>query len=178
MSLASAPDIISFAGGMPGNELFPLDEMDRIYNNLTESEKQTALQYGPTSGIPSLLESLTSYLETKGLPVKENRLLITTGSLQAIHILARAFIDPGDRVLVRIPLLSGHFLPSVPVSGAAGYPLRGDGMDMSLLAKELNSASPQPKFLICPNFHNLAGIIYSMEVKQQMIAFYVEGTYQ
>ena len=52
MSLASAPDIISFAGGMPGNELFPLDEMDRIYNNLTESEKQTALQYGPTSGSP------------------------------------------------------------------------------------------------------------------------------
>lgn len=172
MSLASAPDIVSFAGGMPGNELFPLDEMDRIYNNLTESEKQTALQYGPTSGIPSLLESLTSYLETKGLPVKENRLLITTGSLQAIHILARAFIDPGDRVLVENPSFIGALSAFRACQAELrAIPLRGDGMDMSLLAKELNSASPQPKFLYyAPNFHNPAGIIYSMEVKQQMIA--------
>lgn len=172
MSLASAPDIISFAGGMPGNELFPLDEMDRIYNSLTTSEKQTALQYGPTSGLPSLLESLSGYLETKGLPVKENRLLITTGSLQAIHILARAFIDPGDRVVVENPSFIGALSAFRACQAELqAIPLRGDGMDISLLAKELNSDAPLPKFLyFAPNFHNPAGIIYSMEVKQQMIA--------
>ena len=52
MSLASAPDIISFSGGMPGNELFPLDSIDKIYNSLTEKEKQIAMQYGPTNGLP------------------------------------------------------------------------------------------------------------------------------
>lgn len=107
MSLATAPDIISFAGGMPGNELFPLETIDKIYNSLTEEEKQTALQYGPTTGLPTLLESLSEYLEAKGLPVKKNRLIITTGSLQAIHILAKAFIDPEDPVLVETPSFIG-----------------------------------------------------------------------
>ena len=148
MSLATAPDIISFAGGMPGNELFPLDEMDRIYNSLTGKEKQTALQYGPTCGLPSLLESLAGYLETKGLPVKQNRLLITTGSLQAIHILARAFIDPGDRVLVENPSFIGALSAFRACQAELqAIPLRGDGMDMTLLAEELSADAPLPKFL-------------------------------
>ena len=172
MSLATAPDIISFAGGMPGNELFPLDEMDRIYNSLTDKEKQSALQYGPTCGLPSLLESLAGYLETKGLPVKQNRLLITTGSLQAIHILARAFIDPGDRVLVENPSFIGALSAFRACQAELqAIPLRGDGMDMRLLAEELSADAPLPKFLYyAPNFHNPAGIVYSMEVKRQMIA--------
>ncbi|WP_294072284.1 aminotransferase class I/II-fold pyridoxal phosphate-dependent enzyme, partial [Proteiniphilum sp. UBA1028] len=65
--------------------------------------KQVAMQYGPTTGLPTLLESLSDYLEAKGLPVKSNRLIITTGSLQAIHILAKAFLDPGDPALVETP---------------------------------------------------------------------------
>jgi len=57
MSLATRPDIISFAGGMPGNELFPVEEIDEIYNNLPLDIKQTGFQYGPTPGYPPLLES-------------------------------------------------------------------------------------------------------------------------
>jgi 2-aminoadipate transaminase len=101
MSLATAPDMISFAGGMPGNDLFPLETLDQIYHSLTDREKQVALQYGPTAGLPSLMESLADYLEKKGLPVKSNRLMITTGSLQAIHILAKAFTDPGSSTPAR-----------------------------------------------------------------------------
>ena len=84
MSLATAPDMISFAGGMPGNELFPLNKIDEILNSLSDKEKQVALQYGPTTGLPTLLESLADWLEKKGLPVKSNKLIITTGSLQEI----------------------------------------------------------------------------------------------
>ena len=78
MGLATSPDIISFAGGMPGNELFPVEEIDEIYNNLPLNIKQTAFQYGPTSGYPPLLESLKEYLRKKGLPVDTNKLMITT----------------------------------------------------------------------------------------------------
>ncbi|MFA7155933.1 MAG: PLP-dependent aminotransferase family protein [Proteiniphilum sp.] len=172
MSLATAPGIISFAGGMPGNELFPLDEMDRIYNRLTEKEKQTALQYGPTNGLPSLRESLSYYLESKELPVHENRLLITSGSLQAIHILARAFIDPGDRVLVESPSFIGALSAFRACQAELqAVPLGGDGMDLSVLEQELTGGASLPKFLyVAPNFHNPAGIVYSMEVKRQMIA--------
>jgi len=171
MSLATAPDIISFAGGMPGNELFPLDTIDQIYNSLTEKEKQTAMQYGPTTGLPALLESLSAYLEGKGLPVHKNRLIITTGSLQAIHILGKALIDPGDPVLVETPSFIGALSAFRACQAQlVTIPLKGDGMDIDLLNKRLISTNPKPKFLYySPNFHNPAGIIYSTEVKQQMI---------
>ncbi|WP_019537794.1 PLP-dependent aminotransferase family protein [Proteiniphilum acetatigenes] len=176
MSLATAPDIISFAGGMPGNELFPLETLDRIYQSLTEKEKQTALQYGPTTGLPSLLESLSDYLEKKGLPVKSNRLMITTGSLQAIHILAKAFIDPGDPVLVENPGFIGALSAfRAYQANLVSIPLKEDGMDIDQLKKRLETTLPAPKFLYyTPNFHNPAGIIYSRKVKQEMMALLKE----
>jgi len=171
MSLATAPDMISFAGGMPGNELFPLETIDTITRKLTDNEKQVALQYGPTTGLPSLLESLSDYLEAKGLPVKKNRLIITTGSLQAIHILAKAFLDPGDPVLVETPSFIGALSAfRACQADLVTVPLNGDGLDIGQLKKRLENTSPKPKFLYySPNFHNPAGIIYSREVKQQMI---------
>ena len=103
MSLANKPGMILFSGGMPDNDLFPLESIDRIYASLTAREKQLAMQYGPTSGMPELLESLKTYLRKKDLPVDQNKLMITTGSLQAINILAKAFVDPSDTVLVENP---------------------------------------------------------------------------
>ncbi|SFK75205.1 2-aminoadipate transaminase [Porphyromonadaceae bacterium KH3CP3RA] len=176
MSLATAPDIISFAGGMPGNELFPLETIDRIYQSLTEKEKQTALQYGPTTGLPSLMESLSGYLEKKGLPVKSNRLIITTGALQAIHILAKAFIDPGDPILVETPSFIGALSAfRAYEANLISIPLKEDGMDTEELKKKLNSTLPAPKFLYyTPNFHNPAGIIYSRKVKQEIVVLLKE----
>ena len=176
MSLATAPDIISFAGGMPGNELFPLETIDRIYQSLTEKEKQTALQYGPTTGFPSLMESLSGYLEKKGLPVKSNRLIITTGALQAIHILAKAFIDPGDPILVETPSFIGALSAfRAYEANLISIPLKEDGMDTEELKKRLSSTLPAPKFLYyTPNFHNPAGIIYSRKVKQEIVVLLKE----
>jgi len=171
MSLATAPNMISFAGGMPGNELFPLETIDTIYNSLTDKEKQVAMQYGPTTGLPNLLESLSDYLEAKGLPVKSNRLIITTGSLQAIHILAKAFLDPGDPALVETPSFIGALSAfRAYQANLVTVPLNGDGLDIGQLKKRLENTSPKPKFLYySPNFHNPAGIIYSEEVKRQMV---------
>lgn len=170
MSLATRPGIISFAGGMPGNELFPLKEMDEIYNSLSETEKQVAMQYGPTNGLPTLLESLSNYLESKGLPVKTNRLLVTTGSLQAINILAKAFIDPGDSILVENPSFIGA------LSAFRSYqanlitiPLNSDGIDIAALKEKIETTNPKPKFLYySPHFHNPAGTIYSQKVKKEL----------
>ncbi len=172
MSLATRPDIISFAGGMPGNELFPIDEIDRIYNGLTLKEKQIAMQYGPTCGLPSILESLTEYLKKKGLPVNENKIILTTGSLQAINILGKLFIDPGDDVLVENPCFIGaisafrsYQANMVPV------PLNADGISTEILEEKILESKTAPKFLyFAPNFHNPAGTLYSPEVKQNLIS--------
>lgn len=171
MSLANKPGMILFSGGMPDNNLFPLEAIDNIYKNLSEKEKQIAMQYGPTGGIPELLESLKIFLKKKGLPVDENRLMITTGSLQAINILARAFIDPGDTIIVENPCFIGAISAFKSYQAdIVSIPLTSTGIDLEKLKTTLDNAPQPPKFVyLTPNFHNPAGTLYSLEKKQALI---------
>lgn len=171
MSLANKPGMILFSGGMPDNNLFPLHQIDEIYNNLTEKEKQIAMQYGPTSGLPQLLESLKGFLRKKGLPVDENKLMITTGSLQAINILAKAFIDPGDTIIVENPCFIGAISAFKSYQAdIVSVPLSSDGINLEKLKETLTNAEQKPKFVyLTPNFHNPAGTLYTLEKKKALI---------
>lgn len=170
MSLASRPDIISFAGGMPGNDLFPVEEVEELFRNLDPKTKQAAFQYGPTPGLPSLLESLSGYLERKGLPVQKNRLMITTGSQQALSILARAFIDPGDRVLSEYPCFIGA-IAAFKACGAdiVSIPVDEEGIDIGMLQQEVLRPDPSKLLYLTPYFHNPAGMLYTTRRKRQLI---------
>jgi 2-aminoadipate transaminase len=171
MSLAIRPDIISFAGGMPGNDLFPVTEIDEIYNTLPLDVKQTAFQYGPTPGYPPLLESLKEYLQKKGMPVDTNRLMITTGSLQAINILAKVFIDPGDTVVTENPCFIGAISAFKSYqANLKGIELDTDGITLALLKEYLaQTKSSLPKCIyLTPNFHNPAGTLYTVERKKAL----------
>ncbi len=84
MGLSTQPGMISFAGGMPANSLFPVEELDAIYSGLPPELKQTAFQYGPTPGYPPLIESLKRYFRAKGLPLEGNDVIITTGRWRAL----------------------------------------------------------------------------------------------
>ena len=176
MTLASRPDIISFAGGMPGNDLFPVEAVEELYRRLDIKKKQAAFQYGPTPGLPSLLESLEGFLEKKGLPVKENRLLITTGSQQALNILGKAFIDPGEPVLVENPCFIGALSAFRSYEAELrGIAVDSDGISIEGLRQEI-SRNEKAKFLyITPYFHNPAGVLYTAERKNQLIAT-LQGT--
>ncbi len=169
MKLATRPDMISFAGGMPNNDLFPVQDVDDIILNMEPDKKKTAFQYGPTSGYPPLLETLKEYLRKKGLPVDTHKLMITTGSLQAINILGMEFIDPGDLVLTETP----SFIGGIAVFKAfqakiKGIPLLSDGLDLDTLSEILDQYNPKILYII-PNFHNPAGIIYSKEKREQLL---------
>ncbi|HWR01305.1 MAG TPA: PLP-dependent aminotransferase family protein [Chlorobaculum sp.] len=170
MSLASRPDIISFAGGMPGNELFPVDQVEELFRGLDTTSKRAAFQYGPTPGLPSLLESLGGFLERKGLPVMSNRLMITTGSQQALSILARAFVDPGDRVLTEYPCFIGA-ISAFRACGAeiVALPVDEEGIDIERLSQEVQRPDPAKFLYITPYFHNPAGLLYGTERKRQLI---------
>ena len=169
MKLAIRPDVISFAGGMPNNDLFPVADVDKIILEMDPEIKKTAFQYGPTSGYPPLLKTLKNYLGKKGLPVDTHKLMITTGSLQAINILGMEFIDPGDLVLTENP----SFIGGIAVFKAfqarlKGIALQNDGMDLDELERVL--AVEKPKLLyVIPNFHNPAGTIYSLEKRKRLL---------
>ena len=171
MKLATSPGVISFAGGMPNNDLFPVKTIDGIYNSLPDDIKKVGFQYGPTSGYPPLLASLKEYLRKKGMPVDTNELMITTGSLQAINILTQEFVDPGDVVITENP----SFIGAISVFKAYradihSIPIDKDGIDIELLKQKLDSLEVTPKILyVTPNFHNPAGISYTKERKQQLL---------
>lgn len=173
MRQASGPDLISFAGGMPNNDLFPIRQIDAIYDELSESIKKSCFQYGPTSGHPTLLASVRQRLLKKGLPAEGNRLLITTGSLQAISIITQEFIDEGDVVLTENPCFVGA-LSVFETYGAEvhGIPIDENGIQVEELERKIEALDKKPKFLyLTPNFHNPAGITYSFERRRKLLEF-------
>jgi DNA-binding transcriptional MocR family regulator len=171
MKLAADPSIISFAGGMPNNNLFPCDVVEELYHALSLQEKQIAFQYGPTLGYPPLLDALKEYLRSRDLPVDTNDILITTGAQQAISILAKIFINPGDTIITEYPCFIGAvaaFQSHAATMLSIG--LDDEGIIIHDLTRALESASPKPKILyLSPYFHNPAGIIYSARRKQTVI---------
>ncbi|MBN1543702.1 PLP-dependent aminotransferase family protein [candidate division KSB1 bacterium] len=165
LNVAVRPDMISFAGGMPNPSLFPIEQVDELYRSLTLEQKQVGFQYGPTGGYPPLVESIKNYLKKKNLPLEGNDLMITTGSLQALNLLAKIFIDPGDGIVTEDPCFIGGVSAFVSFQARlAGVPLDADGMDLDAFDRAVESLPHPPKLVyITPNFQNPAGIIYSRE---------------
>ena len=171
MKQTSGKSMISFAGGMPNNDLFPLKQIDAIYNSLPEDIKKLCFQYGPTSGYPPLVKSLENYLENKGLAVSNNKILITTVSLQSISIITQEFVNEGDIILTENPSFVGA-LSVFETFGAEihSIPIDKDGIDIQALKDKINSLNRTPKFLyVTPNYHNPAGIIYTPERKKELL---------
>lgn len=171
MKLAADPSIISFAGGMPANSLFPTDVVDELFNDLSLSLKQVALQYGPTPGYPPLLESLKKYLQSRGIATENQDLIITTGAQQALNLVSKVFINPGDYVLTEYPSFIGAIAAFKSYeANLVGIPLDNDGIDIEKLTQTLDSLDDKVKLLyISPYFHNPAGIIYSKKRKETLL---------
>ncbi len=168
---SSGKNMISFAGGMPNNDLFPVKQIDEIYNSIPDNLKKLCFQYGPTSGFPPFRSSLQKLLDNKGLPVDRDKILITTGSLQAISIITQLFVNEGDIVLTENPCFVGA-LSVFETSGAKilGISIDENGIDIEALKRQIVSLDKKPKFLyVTPNYHNPAGIIYSLERKKALL---------
>jgi len=171
MKLAADPSIISFSGGMPNNQLFPCEVVEELFKNLSLQVKQEAFQYGPTQGYPPLLASLKKFLASRGLPVDSNDLIITTGAQQAINLITKAFINPGDTIISEYPSFIGG-VAAFRSYGAEikGIPLQEDGIIINQLTDAIAHTKPAPKILyLSPYFHNPAGIIYSHEKKMAVL---------
>ena len=176
MKYAIQPGFISLAGGMPNNHLFPVDEVEKIYHRLPRSEKEISFQYGPTTGYPPLIEVLKQYMESKGIPMDDHELMITTGSLQAIYIFTYLLAGEGDSILTENP----SFIGSLTLFQSFGIRMRGIGLDRhGLIPEQLENQTREAritgenlKFLyIIPNFHNPAGIIYNKERRARVLDY-------
>ena len=170
MSLATRSDIISFAGGMPGNELFPVEDMVEMSAKFSRKQWEEAMQYGPTPGNPGLVKELTEFLHRRNFPVDKNKLIITTGSLQGLNIIAKLFINPGDTVITENPVFIGGISSFLSYqANIESCDLDADGINIEQLKEKINR-NPKPKLLyLTPNFHNPAGLVYSRRRREELI---------
>ncbi|MFE1299892.1 PLP-dependent aminotransferase family protein [Streptomyces sp. NPDC058731] len=157
LAVTARPEVINFAGGLPAPELFDRTGIAAAFRAVLEDTPARALQYATTEGEPVLREALAARITGRGLPTGADDLLITTGSQQALSLLATALIDPGDTVLVENPC----YLAALQVFGLAGarvvaVPGDADGPDPRALEELV--ARERPKLLYTvPTFQNPTG---------------------
>jgi 2-aminoadipate transaminase len=157
LKVAERPDILSFAGGLPAPELFPVEAIAAAHAEVLATSGTSALQYSTTEGFAPLREWIAGHLKKRGIPAKPDELLITSGSQQGIDLIARVFLDPGDVVLVESPT----YLAAIQAFAAyqvrlVAVPSDDDGMLVDQLPALI--AAHQPKLIyLVPSFQNPKG---------------------
>lgn len=174
LKLTQQPDIISFAGGLPNPDAFPIDEIQDITRRVLEEKGKLALQYGPTEGIRSLRETLANRCRKDGMDASSDNVLITTGSQQGLDVIGRIFLDPGDTIIVELPTYLGaiNAFRAYEVN-FEGIPLDKDGMRIDLLEdkiEDLKKKGITPKFIyVVPTFQNPAGVVMPESRRKKLV---------
>ncbi|OUC93886.1 PLP-dependent aminotransferase family protein [Streptomyces swartbergensis] len=157
LAVTARPEVINFAGGLPAPELFDAEGIAAAYRAVLAEEPARALQYSTTEGEPTLRAALADRTTARGLPTAPDDLLVTTGSQQALSLLATALLEPGDTVLVENPC----YLAALQVFGFAGarvVAVPGDEHGVDPEALEDLVARERPKLLYTgPTFQNPTG---------------------
>lgn len=169
LKMMSDPELISFSGGMPAPEVFPIAQFQEATQRVLEQDGRRALQYSVTEGYPPLREYLAAKMRQDGADVRAENILIVNGSQQALDFLGRLFLDPGDAVLTGNPTYLGA-LQTWSTYGArfATVPVDEDGMRTELVDGVL--AGSECKFAyVLPNFHNPAGVTLSAPRRQVLL---------
>ncbi|MFC7439791.1 PLP-dependent aminotransferase family protein [Laceyella putida] len=168
LKLTQGNSIISLAGGLPAEELFPVEALQQAFARVFASGGK-ALQYGLTEGYTPLREQIGHRLAQKGMAANLENILLTTGSQQAIDLLARVFIDPGDVILVENPTYLAA-LQIFQYYKAQVVAVNSDslGMDMDDLLTKIKRHRPKLVY-ITPTFSNPTGKVWSVERRQALL---------
>lgn len=168
LKLTEHPEIISFAGGLPAPEVFPLEAVKAASRRVLDEHGRTALQYSTTEGYLPLRELLVRHMERYGIHVTPDNVLITSGSQQALDLVGRLFINAGDRVLVEEPTYLGALQAwNAAQAEYVTVPTDDDGLRVDQLESALRVG---PKFIyVLPNFQNPGGTTLSLERRQRLV---------
>ncbi|MDI1340756.1 PLP-dependent aminotransferase family protein [Polaromonas sp.] len=172
--LLGKPGIISFAGGFPDSAMFDVAGIQEAVNLALTEEPGAALQYGATEGYTPLREQLAAFMGSKDVSVAPDGLIVTTGSQQALDLLGKTMIDPGDKVIVEGPT----FLATIQCFRLYGAdlvsaPVDANGVDTDALEKLM--AEHRPKFVyLIPTFGNPSGAMLSLERRKKVLALAVK----
>jgi len=168
LKLTADPEIISFGGGLPAPEVFPIAEIRAAADRVLDQHGRQALQYSNTEGYLPLRAMLARHMGRYGIHVTPANILITSGAQQALNLVGKLFINSGDRILTEEPTYLGAL--QAFTSYQAQYlpvPIDDDGLRMDKLEDALRAG---PKFMyVLPNFQNPGGVTLSLERRRRLV---------
>lgn len=175
MAITARPEVISLAGGLTDTSSFPKDSFSAVMDHIASNELAEALQYGPTEGFEKTVDCVAEVMAAEQMKVDHENVIVTTGGQQAIDLITKIFVDPGDVVICEAPTYPG----AIPVFSSyetqvVQVEMDSDGMRIDILAKvleQLDSEGKAPKFIYTvPTFQNPAGVSLSLERRRQLLA--------
>ena len=168
LKVANRPEIISFGGGFPNAKTFPVDNLKEIINELLDKRPAQVLQYGSTEGSVALRTQIAKKYEREGVKVGIDNILITTASQQALDLISRIFINPGDTVLCGLPSYMGALQAIWSYQGRP-VGIRHDE-EAEAVVSALCSVGQKPKFIYAiPDFQNPTGVTMDLKRRQEII---------
>jgi 2-aminoadipate transaminase len=168
LKFSERPDVISFGGGMPAPEIFPVQEFQEACTRVLQNNGPQALQYSTTEGYLPLRKYLVDSMAKSGINITPDNVLITSGSQQALDLIGKIFINHGDRILVENPTYLGA-LQAWNAYGAEYVSVQLDdhGLNTDHLEEALRYG---PKFMyVLPNFQNPTGVSMTLERRKRLV---------
>jgi len=174
LEISQKPDVISFGGGLPNPDAFPIQEIKEIVHKILDEKGEKALQYGPTAGLKEFIEYLVDFVKEDGINAGVDNILTTVGSQQALDIVGRIFLEEGDVVIVGLPTYLGGINAFIAYGAKmVGIPLDDNGMKVDVLEEkieELTEKGEKVKLIYTiPTFQNPAGVEMSIERRKKLI---------
>ncbi len=169
LKVTNQPDVISFGGGFPAGELFPVEQVKEACAKVLAEHPLKALQYSTTEGYDPLRQYLVDDYRSRGINIGLENLQITGGSQQALDFIGRIFINNGDKVLVESPTYLGA-LQAWNAYGPEYVTIQTDDDGMQVDDLEELIVSQKPKFIyVLPNFHNPMGVSLTIERRKKIV---------
>ncbi len=169
--VAGKPDVISFAGGLPAPESFPVKEIQEICNDILENDPITALQYGISEGYAPLKQQILERVKEKeSIGTESDDIIIVSGSQQGCDLTAKVLLNEGDGVICEEPSFIGCLNTFRTYNAKLyGVPMKEDGMDLVALEETLKAHKNIKLIYTIPTFQNPSGITASLEVRKGML---------
>lgn len=169
LKISSQPGVISFAGGLPAPELFPLEILKDLSAQVIDKYNFMCCQYSLSMGVKELREWIADYTTKQGMPTEIDNILITCGSQQGIELLARVFIEPGDYILTENPTYVGALQAfNYYRARYATVEMDSDGMLIDQVEEKINKYKPKLIYTIS-NFQNPTGITMSEARRVELV---------
>ena len=174
MAITARPEVISLAGGLPDTSTFPPETFAAQMTKIAQESSAEALQYGPTEGFAATKAAIGRVMAAEDMSPDTDDIIVTTGGQQALDLIAKTLVDPGDVVICEAPTYPG----AVPVfcsyeAETHQIPIDEDGMrvdELEALMDRLDSEGRKPKFIYSvPSFQNPAGVTLSLERRRRLV---------